>query len=92
MSGKSQTTRDVDARTNQPVQPLQFNVNSHDDYLRLREVFRHLPKIPTLLRPEEQPTATAANFMKRPRRRAMPPGNPQEPAAQRGSTDFRNGG
>jgi hypothetical protein len=61
MSGKSETTHEVDARTNQPVQPLEFDVNSHDDYLRLREAFRHLPKIPTLLRPEEQPTATAPN-------------------------------
>ena len=61
MSGKSETTREVDARTNQPVQPLEFDVDSHDDYLRLREAFRHLPKIPILLRPEAQPTATAPN-------------------------------
>jgi quercetin dioxygenase-like cupin family protein len=59
MSGNSETTDEVDARTNQPVEPLQFDVNSHDDYLRLREAFSRLPKIPTLLRPEEQPTAMA---------------------------------
>src|SRR5215469_5244430 len=61
MSGKSETTHEVDARTNQPVQPLEFDIDSHDDYLRLREAFSRLPKIPTLLRPEEQPTATAPN-------------------------------
>ena len=37
MDGNSETTRAVDARTNQPVEPLEFEVNSHDDYLRLRE-------------------------------------------------------
>jgi mannose-6-phosphate isomerase-like protein (cupin superfamily) len=61
MSGKSEATRAVDARTNQPIEPLAFDVDSHDDYLRLRAVFAALPKIPTLLRPEEQPTATAPN-------------------------------
>lgn len=61
MSGTSETTRAVDARTNQPVEPLAFDVNSHDDYLQLREAFCRMAKIPTLLRPEEQPTATAPN-------------------------------
>jgi mannose-6-phosphate isomerase-like protein (cupin superfamily) len=61
MDGKGEMTRAVDARTNQPVEPMEFVVNSHDDYLRLREAFTRMPKIPTLLRPEEQPTATAPN-------------------------------
>lgn len=60
-STKKDTTREVDARTNQPVEPLQFDVNSHDDYLRLRQAFAGMPKIPTVLRPEEAPTATAPN-------------------------------
>ena len=61
MSGKSEATRAVDARTNQPIKPLAFDVDSPDDYLKLRAAFAALPKIPTLLRPEEQPTATAPN-------------------------------
>jgi mannose-6-phosphate isomerase-like protein (cupin superfamily) len=61
MNGKSDSTREVDGRTNQPVEPLQFDVDSHDDYLRLREEFSRMPKIPTLLRADEAPTATAPN-------------------------------
>ena len=38
-----ETTREVDARTNAAVQPLHFDVDSHDDYLRLREAFSRLP-------------------------------------------------
>jgi mannose-6-phosphate isomerase-like protein (cupin superfamily) len=61
MSGNSETTGAVDARTNQKVEPLHFDVDSHDDYLRLREAFSRMPKIPTLLRPEEAPAGTAPN-------------------------------
>jgi mannose-6-phosphate isomerase-like protein (cupin superfamily) len=61
MNGKSELTREIDGRTNQPVEPLQFDVDSHDDYLRLREAFSAMPKIPTLLRPDEAPTAAASN-------------------------------
>ncbi len=61
MNANAETTREVVARTNQRVEPLQFDVNSHDDYLRLREEFSRLPKIPTLLRPDEAPTSAALN-------------------------------
>jgi mannose-6-phosphate isomerase-like protein (cupin superfamily) len=56
---KSETTREIDARTNQKVEPLQFDVNSHDDYLRLRETFASMPKIPTLLHVDEAPMTKA---------------------------------
>jgi mannose-6-phosphate isomerase-like protein (cupin superfamily) len=59
MKIKSETTREVDGRTNQPVAKLQFDVDTHDDYLRLRERFAAMPKIPTLLHLEEAPTETA---------------------------------
>jgi mannose-6-phosphate isomerase-like protein (cupin superfamily) len=61
MSGKSEITREIDARANQKVEPLHFDVDSHDDYLRLREAFTRMPKIPTLLRPEEAPVGSAPN-------------------------------
>lgn len=61
MSSSGETTSEVDARTNRNVEPLQFDVDSHDDYLRLREAFSRLPKIPMLLRPDEAPASTAAN-------------------------------
>jgi mannose-6-phosphate isomerase-like protein (cupin superfamily) len=61
MSGSDKTTREVDARTNRKVEPLEFDVDSHDDYLRLREAFSSMPKIPTLLRADEAPTGTAPN-------------------------------
>ena len=56
---KSETTREIDARTNQKVEPLQFEVDSHDDYLRLRETFASMPKIPTLLHVDEAPMTKA---------------------------------
>jgi hypothetical protein len=61
MKIKSEKTREVDARTNQTVEKMQFDVDSHDDYLRLREQFSRMPKIPMLLRADEAPVTTAPN-------------------------------
>jgi mannose-6-phosphate isomerase-like protein (cupin superfamily) len=58
---KSELTKAVDARTNQPVEPVQFDVDSHDDYLRLREQFSRMPKIPTFLHIDEAPVSKAPN-------------------------------
>jgi mannose-6-phosphate isomerase-like protein (cupin superfamily) len=58
---KSETTREVDARTNQKVEPLRFDVDSHEDYLRLREQFSVMPKIPTFLHIDEAPVTKAPN-------------------------------
>ena len=58
---KSETTREVDARTNQKVEPVRFDVDSHEDYLRLREQFSRMPKIPTFLHVDEAPVAKAPN-------------------------------
>src|ERR1700691_3046109 len=59
MSVQSATTRENDARTNQKVEPVRFDVDSHDDYLRLREQFSRMPKIPTFLHLDEAPVTTA---------------------------------
>ena len=59
MKAKSERTRAVDALTNQPVGKLQFDVDSHDDYLRLRATFAAMPKIPTLLHLDEAPIESA---------------------------------
>jgi mannose-6-phosphate isomerase-like protein (cupin superfamily) len=59
MKVKSETTSDVDARTNQAVDKLQFDVNSHDEYLQLREQFSRLPKTPMLLHVDDAPVTTA---------------------------------
>lgn len=59
MLDKSEKTHGVNARTNQKVEPLPFNVNSHDDYLRLRETLSRMPKIPTLLHVDDAPVTTA---------------------------------
>ena len=59
MKTKSESTREIDARTNQKVEPLPFDVNTHDDYLRLREQFARMPKIPTLLHVDEAPMTKA---------------------------------
>src|SRR5277367_4088940 len=61
MKIKSEKTRAVDARTNQTVEKVRFDVDSHDDYLRLREQFSGMPKIPMLLRADEAPVTTAPN-------------------------------
>jgi mannose-6-phosphate isomerase-like protein (cupin superfamily) len=58
---KSKITEEVDSRTNQPVEPLRFDVDSHDDYSRLREQFARMPKIPTFLHSDEAPVTTAPN-------------------------------
>jgi len=67
MNAKTENTREVDARTNQPVETLLFDVDTHDDYLRLRRVFASMPKVPTLLHLHEAPTETgpkrAANWL-----------------------------
>jgi len=59
MTGKSEQTRAVDALVNKPVEPLRFEVNSHDDYMKLRETFRGMPKIPALLNLADAPVTTA---------------------------------
>jgi mannose-6-phosphate isomerase-like protein (cupin superfamily) len=59
MSGTSNVTRKVDVLTNQPVEKLQFDVDTHDDYLQLRQAFAAMPKIPMLLHLHEAPTETA---------------------------------
>jgi mannose-6-phosphate isomerase-like protein (cupin superfamily) len=59
MGTKSETTRAVDARTNQPVEPLSFDVNSHEDYRALREKFAGMPKIPMLIGAGEAPSEQA---------------------------------
>jgi mannose-6-phosphate isomerase-like protein (cupin superfamily) len=58
---KTEQTKAVDARTNQPVDPVHFDVDSHDDYLRLREQFTGMPKIPTFLHIDEAPVTKAPN-------------------------------
>jgi quercetin dioxygenase-like cupin family protein len=58
---KSEKTREVDARINQKVEPLQFDVDSHDDYLALRRRFAEMPKIPMLLQLDEAPAGKAPN-------------------------------
>ena len=59
MTNKSETTRAVDARTNRKVEPLRFDVNSHDDYVRLRETFSGMPKIPMLTNVDDAPLTKA---------------------------------
>lgn len=61
MKTKCAETLATDARTNQKVEPLTFNVNSHEDYLRLRQAFAAMPKIPTLLHVDDAPTAAGPN-------------------------------
>lgn len=58
MATKGKRTLETDARTNQKVDPLPFDVESHEDYLRLRREFARMPKIPTLLNVADAPTAT----------------------------------
>jgi quercetin dioxygenase-like cupin family protein len=45
---KSETTKEVDARTNQPVPRLDWEVRSPEDYAKLREAFRQMPPTPVL--------------------------------------------
>jgi hypothetical protein len=71
MKIKSEKTREVDARTNQKVEKLQFDVNSHDEYLRLREQFSDMPRIPTLLHVDEAPVTTAPIKVETPDRNAV---------------------
>jgi mannose-6-phosphate isomerase-like protein (cupin superfamily) len=59
VTNKSEATRAVDARTNQPVEPLLFEVTSHEDYLRLRETFSGMPKIPMLMPLDDAPVTKA---------------------------------
>ena len=59
MIEKSDVTRAVDARTNQPVEPVSFDVKSHDDYLRLRAQFAAMPKIPALVHVDDAPMTKA---------------------------------
>lgn len=59
MLNKSEKTREVDARTNRKVEQLPFDVDSHDDYLRLREALSRMPKIPTLLHVDDAPVTKA---------------------------------
>ncbi|HEY1934060.1 MAG TPA: cupin domain-containing protein [Acetobacteraceae bacterium] len=59
MANKSEQTRAVDARTNRAVEPLQFEVNSHDDYLRLRETLSAMPKTPLLTHVDDAPVTRA---------------------------------
>jgi mannose-6-phosphate isomerase-like protein (cupin superfamily) len=61
MSIKGEKTLATDARTNQPVDALPFTVESHDDYLRLRQEFARMPKIPTLLHVDDAPVMTGPN-------------------------------
>ena len=61
MKTKCAETLATDARTNQKVEPLTFDVDSHEDYLRLRQAFAAMPKIPTLLHVDDAPTAAGPN-------------------------------
>lgn len=60
MTIKGETTSEVDARTNQKTAPLEFSVQSHEDYVRLRAALRRMPKIPTLVNEADVPETKAA--------------------------------
>jgi mannose-6-phosphate isomerase-like protein (cupin superfamily) len=55
MPTKGPKTFETDARTNQAFAPLDFDVDSHEDYLRLRKTFARMPKIPTLVNVADVP-------------------------------------
>ncbi|HUB97043.1 MAG TPA: cupin domain-containing protein [Stellaceae bacterium] len=61
MKVKGQKTLETDARTNQAASPVPFDIDSHDDYVRLREEFARMPKIPTLVHVDEAPVAKGSN-------------------------------
>lgn len=51
--GKSEVTKEIDARTNQPVPRLEWKVETPDDYKRLREAFTKIPPTPVLVHVDE---------------------------------------
>ena len=55
MKSMKDMNKESDARTNKPVDPLDWDVDSHMDYTRLREEFARMPKIPTLIHVDEAP-------------------------------------
>jgi mannose-6-phosphate isomerase-like protein (cupin superfamily) len=61
MTSMNRRNIETDARTNQPVEPLPFDVESHEDYLRLRKTFAQMPKIPMLINEADAPVATGPN-------------------------------
>jgi mannose-6-phosphate isomerase-like protein (cupin superfamily) len=61
MTSTNRKNIETDARTNQPVEPLAFDVDSHEDYLRLRETFAQMPKIPMLINVADAPVAGGPN-------------------------------
>jgi hypothetical protein len=61
MTSTNRRNIETDARTNHPVEPLPFDVESHEDYLRLRETFAQMPKIPMLINATDAPVATRPN-------------------------------
>jgi len=50
---KSEVTVAVDALTNTPVRKLEWDVNTEEDYRKLREEFAKMPKTPVLLNVED---------------------------------------
>lgn len=55
MNSHKETVRQTNARLNQPVEPLDRDVDNHNDYLALRDEFRRMPKIPTLMHVDDAP-------------------------------------
>jgi hypothetical protein len=55
MKSMQDMNNETDARTNEPVDPLDWNVDSHMEYTRLRQEFTRMPKIPTLIHVDEAP-------------------------------------
>ena len=49
MSKETEKTKEVNSRTGQNPPPLPFAVNSHDDYMALRQALAALPQIPTVV-------------------------------------------